>query len=61
MEWAMKVQEIILRAIAKKITWIQAAQIIGISPRQSLAGLQSEIERLKWALDEIVGEPVGEC
>lgn len=34
MERAMKVQEIILRAIAKKITWIQAAQIIGISPRQ---------------------------
>jgi transposase len=34
MEWAMKVQEIILRAIAKKITWIQAAQIIGISARQ---------------------------
>ena len=33
-ERAMKVQEIILRAIAKKITWIQAAQIIGISPRQ---------------------------
>jgi transposase len=30
----MKVQEIILRAIAKKITWIQAAQIIGISARQ---------------------------
>jgi len=34
MERAMKVQEIILRAIAKKITWIQAAQIIGISARQ---------------------------
>lgn len=33
-EWAMKVQEIILRAIAKKITWIQAAVIIGISARQ---------------------------
>ncbi len=33
-EWAMKVQEIILRAIAKKITWIQAASIIGISARQ---------------------------
>jgi transposase len=33
-ERAMKVQEIILRAIAKKITWIQAAQIIGISARQ---------------------------
>ena len=34
MERAMKVQEIILRAIAKKITWLQAAQIIGISARQ---------------------------
>lgn len=33
-EWAMKVQEIILRAIAKKITWIQAAAIIGIGARQ---------------------------
>jgi transposase len=33
-ERAMKVQEIILRAIAKRITWLQAAQIIGISPRQ---------------------------
>src|SRR5215475_1029583 len=34
MERAMKVQEIILRAIAKKITWLQAALIIGISARQ---------------------------
>src|SRR5215470_16066666 len=34
MERAMKVQEIILRAMAKKITWLQAAQIIGISARQ---------------------------
>jgi transposase len=33
-ERAMKIQEIILRAIAKKITWLQAAQIIGISARQ---------------------------
>ena len=30
----MKVQEVILRAIAKKITWWQAAEIIGISDRQ---------------------------
>jgi transposase len=29
----MKVQEVILRAVAKKITWIQAAEIIGVSPR----------------------------
>jgi hypothetical protein len=30
-ERAMKVQEVILRAVAKKITWWQAAEIIGIS------------------------------
>src|SRR6202007_173080 len=34
MERAMKVQEVILRAMAKKITWWQAADIIGISDRQ---------------------------
>src|SRR5664280_2627039 len=34
MERAMKIQEVILRALAKKITWWQAAEIIGISDRQ---------------------------
>jgi hypothetical protein len=29
-ERTMKVQEVILRAMAKKITWWQAAEIIGI-------------------------------
>ena len=33
MERAMKVQEVILRAMAKKLTWWQAAEIIGISDR----------------------------
>src|SRR5271165_321727 len=33
MERAMKVREVILRAMAKKITWWQAAEIIGISDR----------------------------
>jgi len=33
-ERAMKVQEVILRALAKKITWLQAAEIIGITDRQ---------------------------
>ena len=33
-ERAMKVQEGILRAMGKKITWWQAAEIIGISDRQ---------------------------
>jgi hypothetical protein len=32
-ERAMKVQEVILRAIAKKITWWQAAEILGPSDR----------------------------
>jgi hypothetical protein len=32
-ERAMKVQELILRAMAKRITWWQAAEILGISDR----------------------------
>jgi transposase len=34
MERAMKIQEVILRAFAKKITWWQAAEIVGITDRQ---------------------------
>lgn len=34
MERAMKIQEVILRAMAKKINWIQAAEILRITPRQ---------------------------
>ena len=33
-ERAMKIQEVILRAMAKSISWGQAAEIIGISDRQ---------------------------
>jgi transposase len=33
-ERMMKIQEVILRALAKKITWWQAAEIIGITDRQ---------------------------
>ena len=33
-ERAMKVQEVVLRALARKISWWQAAEIIGISDRQ---------------------------
>ncbi|MGH9484505.1 MAG: helix-turn-helix domain-containing protein, partial [Terriglobales bacterium] len=33
-EPAMKVQEVILRAMAKKLTWWQAAEILSISDRQ---------------------------
>src|ERR1039457_4591100 len=34
LERTMKIQEVILRALAKKITWWQAAEIIGITDRQ---------------------------
>lgn len=34
MEKAMTRQEVILRAYAKKLTWVQAAEIIGCTPRQ---------------------------
>jgi hypothetical protein len=33
MERAMKVQEVMLRAWARKITWWQAAEIVGITDR----------------------------
>ena len=32
-ERAMKVQEVMLRAMARKITWYQAAEILGITDR----------------------------
>jgi transposase len=42
-ERAMKVQEIILRALDGKLTWPQAADILGRSPRS--------IRRLRWKLE----------
>jgi transposase len=57
-ERMMKIQEVILRAMAKKITWWQAAEIIGMSDRQ--------MRRLHWRyrehgydglLDRRVGKP----
>ena len=33
LERAMKIQEVILRAASGKILWMQAAEILGISPR----------------------------
>src|SRR5260221_11207673 len=32
-ERAMKVQEVLVRALAGELTWIQAADILGMSPR----------------------------
>jgi transposase len=43
-ERAMKIQEVILRAMAKEITWWQAAEIIGISDRSMRRWKQSHEE-----------------
>ena len=32
-EWAMKVQEVILRALSGQYTWAAAAEILGVSAR----------------------------
>jgi len=48
MERAMKVQEVILRGMARKITWIQAAEILRISPRQMRRWLERYEE---WGYD----------
>ncbi len=45
MERAMKMQEVILRALARTITWWQAAEIAGISPRQ----MQRWKRRYEWS------------
>ena len=42
-ERAMKVQEVILRAVDGQLTWLQAADILGRSPRS--------IRRLRWKLE----------
>ena len=44
LERAMKVQEVILRAISGQIHWIQAAEILGISDRQ--------MRRWKWRYEK---------
>jgi hypothetical protein len=40
-ERAMKIQEVILRAMAQRINWWQAAEIIGISDRSLRRGKPS--------------------
>jgi transposase len=42
-ERAMKVQEVIVRALAGKLTWLQAAEILGRTPRS--------IRRLRWKFE----------
>jgi transposase len=44
LERAMKIQEVILRAMAKKLTWWQAAEVLGISDRQ--------MRRWRWRYEQ---------
>jgi len=39
-EWAMKVQDVILRALSGELSWIQVADILGLSARP--------VRRLRW-------------
>lgn len=43
-ERAMKVHEVILQARAKKMTWLEAAEVLGIRPRT--------LRRWKWKMDQ---------
>ena len=64
MERAMKVQEVILRAMAKKITWWQAAEIIGISDRQMRGAGTSDWKSLAMRdclIDGEDGLPLSSC
>src|SRR6202162_2742873 len=57
-ERAMKVQEVILRAMAKSITWWQAAEIIGISDRQMRRWRERDEEfGFRGLFDRRRGEP----
>jgi transposase len=57
-ERAMKVQEVILRAMAKKITWWQAAEIIGLSDRSMRRWRQRYVEQgYDGLLDRRWGKP----
>src|ERR1700734_462078 len=47
MERAMKVQEVLLQAMAKKITWWQAAEILGVSDR-TMRRLKNGYEKHKF-------------
>ena len=59
-ERAMKVQEVILRARAKKITWIQAAEILGMAPRslrETASILEQRYPETEWARKSSVWRP----
>src|ERR1700735_363450 len=58
MERAMKVQDVMLQAMAKKITWWQAAEILGISDRHMRRWRERYVEEgYNGLLDPRRGKP----
>ena len=58
MERAMKVQDVMLQAMAKKITWWQAAEILGISDRHMRRWRERYVEEgYNGLLDRRRGKP----
>src|SRR5947209_8356049 len=57
MERAMKVQDVMLQAMAKKITWWQAAEILGISDRHMRRWRERYVEEGYRLLDRRRGKP----
>src|SRR5207302_11082333 len=58
MERAMKVQDVMLQAMAKKITWWQAAEILGISDRHMRQWRERYVEEgYNGLLDRRRGKP----
>jgi len=58
MERAMKIQDVMLQAMAKKITWWQAAEILGISDRHMRRIRERyEEEDYNGLLDQRRGKP----
>jgi len=47
MERMMKLQDVLLKAMAKKITWWEAAEIIGITDRLEKGGSSGLVDRRK--------------
>src|SRR4030095_10565480 len=43
-ERAMKIQEVILRAMSGALTWLQAAELLGLDPRSSLSWRSGTID-----------------
>ena len=59
MERAMKVQDVMLHAMAKKITWQQAAEILGISDRHIRRWRERYVEEgYDGLLDRWRGQPL---